>query len=203
MIKVYCAALPEAPIGEPLGCEQRDRILRALANADVQREKYYVWRLLEHAIYDAFGRRASDIDFSLDEKGVFWCKDLFFSLSHSKGALAVAVSDAPCGVDIECIRPVPRAEKIAERVFSPSLRESVAECSDEEGRLFEFFRAWTLYEAEFKRNYTAGGQGKATQSFTDTLTFGEDTYTLSAVGVGEFVLNLTDIHTGGKNAGNN
>lgn len=75
---------------------------------------------------------------------------LRFNLSHSGGLALLAVSRArEVGVDVEALRPVPDAEAIAERFFSPA--ESAAlRLLPTEQRLLAFFRCWTSKEAYLK-----------------------------------------------------
>ena len=60
---------------------------------------------------------------------------LFLSLSHTEGAAVLALSDAPVGVDVERIRPIP-----------PRLGRRVGAGTPE-----AFWRQWTAAEAEAKR----------------------------------------------------
>lgn len=62
-----------------------------------------------------------------------------FSISHTAGAAAVAVSDVPVGVDIQHIQTPPR--RLA---YLTGLEEPEA-----------FFRSWTQWEARAKRTGTA------------------------------------------------
>ena len=60
-----------------------------------------------------------------------------FNLSHTRGAVLVALSDQPVGVDIERIRPV-----------SQRAMERLAKVTTEE----DFFRSWVRREARAKRS---------------------------------------------------
>ncbi len=62
---------------------------------------------------------------------------IHFSISHTKGAVLVGLSDAPLGVDLEKLRPV------SSRVLA---RLSAAGQTQE-----EYFRNWVRYEAAVKR----------------------------------------------------
>ena len=46
------------------------------------------------------------LGFTKDENGAWRADGVEFSLSHSEGMLAVAISHAPVGIDIERIRPL-------------------------------------------------------------------------------------------------
>lgn len=82
---------------------------------------------------------------------------LHFNVSHSDGALLVALSrSAEVGVDVERVRGVPEWRAIAERVFdSRSQAELLAEvaCGADEGEAF--VRRWCRMEAAVK----ATGEG--------------------------------------------
>ncbi len=74
-------------------------------------------------------------------------KSLFFNLSHTNEVALIAVTaSSEVGVDIEHIRPVTHAEKIARRFFSPS---EVAWLAEEPGEK-RFFQLWTRKEATLK-----------------------------------------------------
>ena len=69
----------------------------------------------------------------------------FFSISHSRGYVAVAIGESELGLDLEAVRPFP--EKLPKRIFSPeeyqwflSRRETKA----------DFFTLWTLKECYYK-----------------------------------------------------
>ncbi len=82
-------------------------------------------------------------------------RDLDFSLSHA-GALvllAVLAGAGGVGVDVERIRPLPAAERIARTHFPPAERAAFLELPAEE-RGVGFFRAWTRLEARFKLDPT-------------------------------------------------
>lgn len=73
-----------------------------------------------------------------------------FNVAHSDELALIAISTtAPVGVDVELIRPMPDAEGIAERFFSPrelaALRSVALAARDA-----AFFRLWTRKEAWLK-----------------------------------------------------
>lgn len=76
--------------------------------------------------------------------------DLHFSLSHSGGSCLIAVSlKSSIGVDVERLRPLPDAPRIARRWFTPAENDALARLS---GAPFEraFFALWTHREAAIK-----------------------------------------------------
>lgn len=68
-----------------------------------------------------------------------------FSISHSWGHIAIAISERPVGVDVELVRPY--MERLPERIFSPG------ELTWFQGRYatkVDFFTLWTLKESYYK-----------------------------------------------------
>jgi 4'-phosphopantetheinyl transferase len=83
--------------------------------------------------------------------------DLRFNVSHSDGiALCAVARGREIGVDVERLRPLPRAERIAERFFSLPERAALRGLPEEQ-RLEAFFTCWTRKEAYIK----ARGDGLA------------------------------------------
>lgn len=77
-------------------------------------------------------------------------KDLSFSLSHTKGSVACAItSHSPVGVDIERTDRQVNVTEMAELWFSESERAWLRDVSDELSRL-RFTQLWTLKEAYLK-----------------------------------------------------
>lgn len=75
---------------------------------------------------------------------------LRFNVSHAHELVLVAVACArEVGVDVEYLRPIPEADRIAERMFSPEERETLRRLPASE-RLPAFFTTWTLKEAYLK-----------------------------------------------------
>ena len=76
--------------------------------------------------------------------------DLHFNLSHSADLVVLAfTSTHPLGVDIEHLRPVPDAESIAKRYFSPGEYKAFRRLPPDR-RQEAFFNCWTRKEAYIK-----------------------------------------------------
>lgn len=69
------------------------------------------------------------------------------SLSHTAGAVAVAVADTPVGVDIEAIARTDDAVRLAARYFAPAEARLIGHVADAQ---FEFAWRWTAKEALLK-----------------------------------------------------
>lgn len=148
MIKLYIARLPELMPSEPLASLKRQNEIDRTSNERVKREKYYAWRLLEYAIKDSFGLDIGNICFEKTDNGKWICSECEFSISHSKDALAVAVSDSTVGVDIERIR-IKRAEKMADYILTESEREKYDALTEPEKEEHLILK-WCQKEAIFK-----------------------------------------------------
>ncbi len=80
---------------------------------------------------------------------------LAFNLSHSQGVAIYAFAwEVDLGVDLEILRPVPEAARLAARFFSAAEAEAIAALPEAE-RSRGFFRVWTRKEAYLK----ATGEG--------------------------------------------
>ena len=147
-LHIYICPLPsETFIGEVYP-ESRNREIQDAKNERVRREKYYAWKLLEYAIEESTKSSIRDYSFLKLETGKWTADGIYFSLSHSNAALAVAVSSRPVGVDIELINP-PRAEGFARRILSDSEFLDF-EALPENERLAFLIKKWTEKESLFK-----------------------------------------------------
>ncbi len=102
-----------------------------------------------------------------------------FNLSHSNGLALYALARSRCvGIDLEHIRPMPEAEKLAKRFFSPREHAAIASLPAEQ-KQEAFFRAWTCKEAYLK----AIGEGlTGLEQVEVSLTPGEPAVLLSIQG---------------------
>ena len=151
MIDIYIAELPKRGTKEPLDCDLRQREIDGISNERFKREKYYVWKLLECAAERSFGIKASAIEFKKEESGRYVTDKFNFSLSHSGGVLAVAISDAYVGVDVERITDSHRSG-LARRYMTPCEYANYEKLSDEEKPRY-FLKTWTAKEAVFKHSH--------------------------------------------------
>ncbi len=91
---------------------------------------------------------------------------LHFNLSHTDGAVAVALARAPVGVDIEIQQDLPDFLEIAEFAFAQETFVAVASSAIGLERRSLFYRHWTLGEALIKA--TGGGISHDLKSFAFT-----------------------------------
>jgi 4'-phosphopantetheinyl transferase len=105
---------------------------------------------------------------------------LRFNLSHSHHhALYAFVRHCEVGVDIEHLRDLPEAERIAARWFSPAEQAALLALPEHE-RPAAFFRCWTRKEAYVKA--VGGGISLSLSSFDVSLAPGEPARLLAIAG---------------------
>ncbi|MEC4849720.1 MAG: 4'-phosphopantetheinyl transferase superfamily protein [Jaaginema sp. PMC 1079.18] len=76
--------------------------------------------------------------------------NITFNVSHSHDLVLYAVAQSyPLGIDLELMRPLPTAEKLAERFFTPT-EAAVLQALPLEEQQLAFFRGWTRKEAFLK-----------------------------------------------------
>ena len=144
---VYVAEIPEGELKE-LYPRERQSEIDLIKNEKLKREKYYVWRLLEYALAESFGKDITELEFTKHESGRWSTPFCEFSLSHTDGVVAVAVSNESVGVDVEIVK-TRHNDKTAKRVMSAEEYNKYQKLSESERAEF-FFCVWTGKEAVFK-----------------------------------------------------
>ncbi len=149
LLSVYLTETRDEEVIEKLYPSLRDREIKT-ARVTVKSQKYAAWRALEQGLLHALGLSMRELKFKRDRFGKWTCDRCFFSIAHTKGFVAVAVSDAPVGVDLENLPDF--VARHGERL--PSLLASSDRLSDTERALASepsgFLYLWTRTEALFK-----------------------------------------------------
>ena len=84
--------------------------------------------------------------FLYNEHGAPYLEDgPYFSISHCKQGIVVAVSETPIGIDIEAIRPL--NEGLVQKAMNPQEQAQIVAAANPEQ---EFIRLWTRKEAYVK-----------------------------------------------------
>ncbi len=148
-VDVYYARLPLEYNFTKVYPSERQQDVDSCSNQEVRAGKYYVWKLLEYAINKTFGIKIQDLNFEKTENGKWVCKRLYFSLSHTKGAVAVCVSNCDTGVDIELIDGEIK-NGLNKKVLN-EFEESELEKLDEIDKFGYFIDCWAKKESQFKR----------------------------------------------------
>ena len=135
----------------PALCEH----LRAKTNPAVHAASIAAWSLLAEGLRRLGMKALPEVRFDPSGKPCFANSSLHFSLSHSGNLAAVLISEEPCGVDIELVRPEV-AEHLRERCLSDG----------ERARGCDFFELWTKKECIAKLD---GSGMRSHPSEIDTL----------------------------------
>ena len=109
--------------------------LRAKSNPAVRASSVTAWSLLAEGLHMLGADVLPEVRFDPGGKPRFTDSLLHFSLSHSGKLAAVLISEAPCGVDVEQLRPEVAA-RLRERCLSDA--ERARDC--------DFFELWTQKE---------------------------------------------------------
>lgn len=152
--KVYCASirntdiLKNGEISHPLRAAE----ISAARNSRVKEQKTAVWKLLEYAFFDTYGKNIGDFDVVKGSDGKWRCADdcFFFSLSHTDDVCAVAIGDIPCGVDIEEFVPTRFGEAIAQKILCDEEHKEYERLTLDEKQVF-CAKKWTQKESIFKK----------------------------------------------------
>ncbi len=181
-LDVYTAAIPTArfQINGLQHAGRRQELLQ-ISNEEALRERFFVWQLLEKAVYLRTGRTAEDLEIKREKSGAWTSPQIFVSLSHTKGFAAAAISSSAVGVDIER-EAVPRAAKFADKTLTVRELEVYLSLGFAEREAY-LVSCWSMKEALFK----ARGGGAFVPREIDTskgvlsqrLTFGEQSVFLS------------------------
>ena len=112
-IKVYISEIPkDISVGVLYPPKRNEEILSAGCEK-VKREKFFSWKLLEYALKDGYSLDIKNLNFEKFPSGKWACDKCYFSITHSFGAVSVAVSKLPVGIDMECVeRDTSQLEKL-------------------------------------------------------------------------------------------
>lgn len=152
LLDIYISKIPEeVKLDLHLPIERR-REIEAVSNRRVAREKAYATELLKYAMDRSLGLKLKRAELERLPSGKWVSPFCKFSISHSGGFCAVAISKNPVGVDIE---PVvrPNSEKFAQKVLTASeLSEYEALMGDDQTEFL--ILKWCEKESVFKRDGT-------------------------------------------------
>ena len=109
--------------------------LRAKTNPAVRASSLATWSLLAEGLRRLGLEALPEVRFEPGGKPCFADSPLHFSLSHSGKLAAVLISEEPCGVDVEQLRP-----EVAVRLHERCLSDA------ERARSCDFFELWTKKE---------------------------------------------------------
>lgn len=88
-----------------------------------------------------------------------------FSISHTRGLVAVALAGRPVGVDVEEVRVLEDIQAVARKAFADESLSALAKLESDAERTALFYRLWTLGEAFAKATGEGLGLGLKTFQF--------------------------------------
>ena len=100
---VYYAKIPQKYTFERVYPLARQKDIDSATNQKVKEQKYFVWKLLSVSLFHIFGMDIKEFNIRKTASGKWVCKDIYFSLSHSKRVVAVAISNQPVGIDLQAM----------------------------------------------------------------------------------------------------
>lgn len=129
--------------------------LAGKTHPNVRSSSISAWNLLACGLSQLGYKSLPTVAFMERGKPVFTNSPLYFSISHSRGMAAALISEAPCAVDVEIVRP-----DVSDRMIERCLSE------EEKRRGCDFFEIWTKKECIAKLD----GSGMPSRpSILDTL----------------------------------
>lgn len=149
VFSVFVSEIPSDTKIEKVFCDKRNEEIEACRNESLKKARYIDWKLLEYAAKRIFGTAPETLTFEKKRNGKWVCDKFFFSLSHTENTVAVAVSNAACGVDIENIS---RSSRYDEKTLAGMRKHSFTEEENmrAETSALEFLKIWTAKESIFK-----------------------------------------------------
>ncbi len=135
--------MPIRPVYPP----EREAEIQA-ANEQQRLLKYAAWRALKEGLFHAFHAEIETLSFRKNEHGKWSCDKYEFSISHTKEAVAVALSNGKVGVDLESEADFAAKQNDA----FPSLCRHVLTETElaQTPDLPQFLSMWTRKESIFK-----------------------------------------------------
>jgi 4'-phosphopantetheinyl transferase len=137
-----------------LSAEEQQRAIRFRISE--ARQRFILARvMLRHQLGNASGVVPESLSFATGKHGKPYLDTPgldhppHFNLTHSGGLVALAIADDEVGIDIENVRAIAMAQRLAHRFFSPEERKHVFELEGE-ARDRAFLRIWTQKEAYLK-----------------------------------------------------
>lgn len=110
--------------------------------------------LLNDILENNYFKDITKLEYIYNESGKPYLKDenLYFSLSHSNGIIALTVSKEEVGLDIELIKPIKDA--VAKRIMTIE-EYNIYNSLDKNKKITYFYEVWTSKEAYVKKLGTA------------------------------------------------
>ena len=153
VVHVYVADFDDTVEVTEVSPKIRNDAIEACADPLHKRQRYCVWCLLNYALREVTGKGVDEFNFTREPNGKWSCDGgVYFSLSHSRHAVAVAVClKESVGVDIEYVSYDRFHDRLAERVLT-DWEKHMRRMYAPKFQLYYFLSCWTKKEAIFKRD---------------------------------------------------
>ncbi len=150
---VYVMPIPTGSINtDVISCDARREYIEQARSQRLRRERFFAWRLLEYALLESLGIKASELEFTKNADGSWHAEGVEFSISHTDGAVAVAVFTEPVGVDIEA-KVRGRVEFLIKKALTERERQKILSLPKEEQDVC-LIALWSMKESIFKASGT-------------------------------------------------
>ncbi len=126
--------------------ERKEEILNCSSKKVID-EKYSSWKLLEKALLEQWNISLKDAEPKKTANGKWIIKEGYFSVSHSFGVVAVALSKNPVGIDVELA--LLKKDGLEKRILTEKEFRAFNKLKQEEKEHF-ILTAWTKKESIFK-----------------------------------------------------
>lgn len=163
-VHIWCASLdqPEwcqTELAATLSPDEQARAQRF--HFDLHRQRFIAGRgILRNILGRYLGKAPRELEFCYSDRGkpslAGSNSSVCFNLSHSQSLALYAIARRPIGIDLEYIRPLDDALKLAQRFFSQS-EYAFIQALPPDQKQKAFFQLWTCKEAYLK----ATGEGLA------------------------------------------
>ena len=160
MLDVYLSPLPEEVPSKAVFPAERDKEIACCKNEKVKAEKLWAWRILELAINTSLRKPIREVGLKKTKNGKWIADGFCLSITHADGMVAVAVSNAEVGIDMESPASFRGGEKAADALTEKILSRGEARPASAEDLLV----LWTKKESAYKR----AGKGKFAPQRIDT-----------------------------------
>ena len=131
----------------------RNEMIQRCTDTLTQQQRYCVWKLLDYALLECYGKGVKDFNFYIDDNGKWNCRNgVHFSLTHCNNVVAVALCNHFVGVDVESVANFERhvaSTEFAERILTDNEKELLQNTSAVH-KTEMLAQLWTKKESFFK-----------------------------------------------------
>lgn len=144
-IKIYLYRIRQN-FNQDLSFINHERLLqiKKCVNNQARQQKIYAWLLINYALSNELFFKIKQNNFSLIEGQIWKYKNFYFSISHKKQYVAIAISKKKIGIDLEIFKKKNFSKLIWQKINFPHnhLKYSPLLC----------MRTWIKKEAIYKQN---------------------------------------------------